>query len=260
MRAIRRYSRVRLGCRGRTTRTLGVVDHAGIPSSPAMQVGDYTARPKAHPSVLKSAGRRCRRRVCADISRRRAAANERGDGAAPFRAPGWTYELKFDGWRCLALVVAGEVRLFSRNGKDLLNRFPELDAIGHDVRGDVLLDGEIIAGDGILASFKTMLSRESVRTFVAFDVLAFDGRPIIGEPIEKRRRVLQDVARDGGQLVLSRPFEDGAALYAEAIARAYEGIVAKRAGSIYRPGERTRDWLKVKSADETMTVRERFER
>jgi bifunctional non-homologous end joining protein LigD len=183
-----------------------------------------------------------------------------GDGPAPFRATGWTYELKFDGWRCLALIVAGEVRLYSRNGKDITKRFPEFDAIAHDVTGDALLDGEIIGGDGTLASFRTLLSREALRTFVAFDALAIDGKPITSKPLEYRRRVLHDVARDGGQLVLSRSFDDGAALYAEGIARGYEGVIAKRAGSIYRPGERTRDWLKIKSTDATTIVRKRFDR
>jgi bifunctional non-homologous end joining protein LigD len=181
-------------------------------------------------------------------------------GPAPFRLSGWSYEIKFDGWRALALIVKGRVRLVSRNGKELLPRYPELAAIAETVQGDALLDGEIIAGDGTLASFNQLLSRSAVRTFVAFDILASAGAAVIDHPIESRRRLLAAVARESNRIVLSRPFDDGAALYAEAVARGYEGVVGKHAGSLYHPGQRSREWVKVKSEDANAVIQQRFER
>jgi bifunctional non-homologous end joining protein LigD len=172
-------------------------------------------------------------------------------GPAPFRISGWSYEIKFDGWRALALIVKGRVRLVSRNGKELLPWFPELPTTAETVQGDALLDGEIMAGDGTLASFGKPLSRSAVRTFVAFDILASAGAAVIDHPIESRRRLLDAVARESDRIVLSRPFDDGAALYAEAVARGYEGVVGKHAGSQYHPGQRSREWVKSRARTRT---------
>lgn len=122
-----------------------------------------------------------------------------------------------------------------------------------------MLDGEIIAGDGTLTSFNQMLSRSAVRTFVAFDVLAHERRAVIQEPIERRRRVL---ARSCVTAIASycrvpsmterRSMQKGS--------RPYEGVVTKRAYSVYRSGQRSRDWVKVKSEGATVIIRERFDR
>lgn len=180
------------------------------------------------------------------------------DGPAPFNAPGWSYEIKFDGWRALALIEQGRrFALVSRNGNDLTARFPEFRTFRSCVRGDVLLDGEIIAGQGTMDDFRRLLARDADRFFVAFDVLAADGRSLIHEPIERRRIELRRISNHL-RLLYGRAFDDGPALFAEAQARGFEGIVAKRTGSLYRPGERSRDWIKVKSAEATAIVRERF--
>jgi bifunctional non-homologous end joining protein LigD len=181
-------------------------------------------------------------------------------GPPPFGRPGWTYEIKWDGWRAIATVNKVGLQLVSRTGRDLTERFPEFRTFPSLVRGELVLDGEIIAGMGTMADFPNVMSRDALRFFVAFDVLAIDGRVIIDEPLERRRAHLSERISNHLRLIYSRSYDDGAALFERVTGLGYEGVVAKRLGSIYRPGERSRDWLKVKSAEAAATIRERFDR
>jgi bifunctional non-homologous end joining protein LigD len=103
------------------------------------------------------------------------------------------------------------VRLVSRNGYDLIGWFPTLSALAKAVRADALLDGEIIAGDGTMTSFKTLRSREAVHSFVAFDVLAADGHSLIDQPLEERGEVLRDIVVEGERIAISRGFSAASA-------------------------------------------------
>lgn len=176
--------------------------------------------------------------------------------------PGWAYELKWDGFRGLATLRASAcLSLRSRNGTEMLAWFPELARLGAFVRGDALLDGEVVVLDEHgRPDFGALRKPGATRTYVAFDVLEHDGRSLLGVPLRDRQRLLRDIVRPALPLVLvSQTFDDGPALFAQAQAHGLEGVVAKRRESVYRPGERSRDWVKVKTRAGRATMARRQE-
>ncbi len=164
-------------------------------------------------------------------------------------AGSWLYEVKFDGYRVLAYVRGGQCTLRSRNDNDLTARFAVVaGALPAAVDGDVVIDGEVCAlDDRGRPSFSAMQEGGSRLVYYAFDCLEAHGEPLVGEPIEERRARLTKVVTPGPIVRVSEAFDDGAALLAAAAAQGLEGIMAKRAGSAYAQGRRTRDWLKLKT-------------
>jgi bifunctional non-homologous end joining protein LigD len=166
----------------------------------------------------------------------------------------WLYEVKWDGYRALASVVGGEVTLTSRRGNDLTVRFADVArALERSVRTpDCVLDGEVCAldEDG-RSSFSVMQQGSGPLVFYAFDVLEVDGEPVLDLPLVERRERLRALLDPRGTTVrLSESFDDGGALYEAAKEQGLEGVLAKKKGSRYQPGRRTRDWLKVKTHQE----------
>ncbi|MGZ8694393.1 MAG: DNA ligase D [Gaiellaceae bacterium] len=167
---------------------------------------------------------------------------------------GWLYEVKWDGYRALARLAAGEgVTLTSRRGNDLTSRFPSVaSALPRAVRSpDCVLDGEVCALDEQgRASFSAMQQGKAGTPIVlyVFDVLEIEGEPVIDLPLTERRERLDALLdRRNRTIRLSETFDDGEALYHAAEEQELEGIVAKRAESRYLPGKRNRDWLKIKT-------------
>ncbi len=165
------------------------------------------------------------------------------------KGEGWQYEVKFDGYRALAYVREGACVLRSRNDKDLTGRFPAVaGAIGRAVAHDAVLDGEVCALDGNgRPSFSAMQQDSGQLVYFAFDCLEDDGVPLVTAPLEERRARLERVLRRGAQVRLSEGFEDGPGLLAAVTEQRLEGVIAKRLGTPYAQGRRTRDWLKVKT-------------
>jgi len=167
---------------------------------------------------------------------------------------GWLYEVKWDGYRVLAYVVGGEVRLTSRRGNDLTSRFSEVArAISRATKSpDCVLDGEVcVLDEDGRSSFSVMQQGSGPLVYYVFDVLEVDGEPVLDAPLgERRKRLAKLLDRRGDTIRLSEAFGDGEALYSAAKAQGLEGIVAKRVESRYQPGRRTRDWLKIKTHQE----------
>jgi DNA ligase-1 len=181
-------------------------------------------------------------------------------------------EDKFDGIRAQAHVQDGRVALYSRTMDEITHRFPELVASLKDLPGDAIIDGEIVPvrGDQILpfADLQKRLGRKTVSeellaatpvAFVAYDLLYGDGRVLIDDALEERRRILERLVTQSGTLRLSdaRLMRDVAALDAEfdaARARGNEGLMIKDPRSSYKPGRRGREWLKLKRAIATLDV------
>jgi bifunctional non-homologous end joining protein LigD len=170
--------------------------------------------------------------------------------------PDWTFEVKWDGYRALGYVRAGEARLLSRNGNDLTARFPAVArALAQAARSpECVVDGEVCAldEDG-RPSFSAMQQGKPDTPIVyeVFDVLEVDGEPVVDLPLSERRERLEQLVDLRDRTVqLSGVFDDGEALYAAAVERRLEGVMAKRAGSRYAEGRRTRDWLKIKTHGE----------
>jgi bifunctional non-homologous end joining protein LigD len=164
---------------------------------------------------------------------------------------GWTFEVKFDGYRAVAYIRAGECTLVSRNGNDLTGRFPDVaKALVKAVKTpNAVVDGEVTRVDESgRASFSELQQGSGALVYYAFDLLELDGRPWIDEPLEERKERLRALLDARVKTVAySESFDDGDALYRAAQERGLEGIVAKRAGSAYKPGRRSKDWLKLKT-------------
>jgi bifunctional non-homologous end joining protein LigD len=176
--------------------------------------------------------------------------------------PGWVYEVKWDGMRAVVDIDDGHVRLQTANGKDATASFPELAGLGATlgVRSAVL-DGEIVAlDDAGRPSFGRLQQRMHVTdrraaaerattvpcVLLLFDLLALDGRSLVDLPWTERRRLLDELVETGPHWQVPAVHDDGQALLDAATANDLEGIIAKRTDSRYRPGSRTREWVKVK--------------
>ena len=181
--------------------------------------------------------------------------------AAAFDDPEWGFEPKWDGIRAIALCD-DETRLISRNEHDITVAYPELHAL-HDrvVALEAMLDGEIVAFADGAPTFQRLQQRMHLRderqiqtmarqipvVYIVFDLLYLDGRDLTGRPLEERHRILEETVVPTDRIQVSPMTEgDGVALYQASAEHGLEGIMAKRLASRYRPGARSRDWLKVK--------------
>jgi bifunctional non-homologous end joining protein LigD len=178
--------------------------------------------------------------------------------------PGWSFEPKLDGYRVIALLTQGKVRLQSRRGLDLTACFPEVAAeLCAQPGGQMILDGEIVAltADG-RPSFNALQNRAQLKSaaeiaaaqretpvvFLCFDLLHFAGANLRSATYTERRRYLTQCLVPAPHLQLVHVAEDARELYDASLKLGFEGIVAKRLDSRYEPGKRSRAWLKLKSA------------
>jgi bifunctional non-homologous end joining protein LigD len=161
----------------------------------------------------------------------------------------WAYEVKWDGYRLLAFVRDGTVRLQSSNLIDVTAKYPELGGLAASVHADrAVLDGEIVAiGEDGRPSFGLLQRHEVPVRYVVFDVLQVDGQDTTGLPYEQRRELLSKLLEPGPFWRMAEAdIGDGQALYDATAALGLEGIIAKRLGSTYQPGRRSAAWRKIK--------------
>jgi len=167
--------------------------------------------------------------------------------------PGWRFELKNDGIRCLAWANGGAVSLWSRHGRDITRAFPEVAAAVLALGRGVLLDGEMVVAGAAGSDFEAVMARlhggrrHLPATLVAFDLLVLDGADLCGLPLDERQRRLAELSLQPPALVINPSFQDGQALWTACRASGLEGIVCKRGDSLYHPGRRSPDWLKLKN-------------
>jgi hypothetical protein len=178
------------------------------------------------------------------------------DRGIPRSLAGWVVEPKFDGWRVRVLVDAPGVRVMTRGGMDITERVPELRPLRiHPV--SMVLDGELVADGGRSQDFYALTPRLRKRrdpaspglAFVAFDLLWLDGKSLCDWPAYQRRVLLEAVELPAAACVTARwPGSEAARLIEACDELGVEGIVLKRGDSLYRPGQRSADWRKVKVA------------
>jgi DNA ligase-1 len=181
-------------------------------------------------------------------------------------------EDKFDGIRAQAHTKDGRVAIYSRTMDEITHRFPELISPLNELGVDAVIDGEIVParGERILAfaELQKRLGRKTIGEdllnavpviLVAYDLLYAGGRVLTDEPLEERRRILERIVPGDGTVRLSsaKRFLEVAALDEEfdnARARGNEGLMIKSPASLYKPGRRGREWLKLKRAIATLDV------
>lgn len=180
----------------------------------------------------------------------------------PFDGPEWLFEIKWDGYRAIAFIENGRVRLVSRNQNDLTPRYPELKDLPQFIKGkSVILDGEVVALDEKgRASFSLMQQRTGFRPggrraaakadvpvlYYAFDLLYLDGYDWRRVTLEERKGKLASVLITGDTVRYSDHYEtQGKVLFEMARQKGLEGILAKKRASFYEE-RRSREWLKIK--------------
>ena len=180
----------------------------------------------------------------------------------PFDSPDFLYEIKWDGYRCLAFLD-GATRLQSRNLNSLSLLFPELSNLHHRVSAaGALIDGEIVALRNGLPSFQELQKRAQLRktdqikamvqtipvVYIVFDLLFLKGQPIYQEPLTKRRLLLEEIVTTSDELILaSQTIQHGQAYFKAVSQLGLEGVIAKQRDSAYFPGKRVKSWLKFKN-------------
>jgi bifunctional non-homologous end joining protein LigD len=162
----------------------------------------------------------------------------------------WSFELKYDGFRALAGLSKGKVALWSRNRLDLAPRFPSIArALGELTVGEAVLDGEVAALDSKgVPRFGLLQEGNRPLIYFAFDLLWLAGEDLRGLPLEGRREKLKGVL-EGAPPELQVSIEitsDPARWMAQAARKGFEGLLAKRRGSIYE-NRRSGAWLKLKA-------------
>lgn len=188
----------------------------------------------------------------------------------PFNDDSWIYELKLDGCRCIGYFDQNSTCLRNKRNMELLPRFPELKDLHRNVSERTVLDGELVVlRDGVPDFFelqrRTLLTerfkielaaKKHPASFVAYDCLYKDRHSIMDRSLIERKKVLQSSVCENGLIAISRYIPtDGIGLFHAADEKELEGVVAKRAASLYYPGRRTKDWIKFKRmADEEFVV------
>lgn len=174
-------------------------------------------------------------------------------GDRPPTGADWIHEIKWDGYRLLATVRDGAVRLWSRNGLEWTDKVPEIrDAVAALGLESAALDGELIAGKGTKQDFNLLqatLSGESQASlaYVLFDLLHINGVDITRAPLLARKALLEEVLATGApHLAFSSHGQgDGDQSFETAGTQHFEGIISKRADRAYHAG-RSEDWRKTK--------------
>lgn len=178
---------------------------------------------------------------------------------APFSSPEYLFEVKWDGLRCVLFRDPdGTVRLLDRGLGDLTADVPEVVAAARRVPPGSVIDGELVATDPdgrpdyprlrqrLAAGAR--LKDEIPTAYLAFDALYLEGRPLMRQPVMRRRARLARSVEAGGYIFVPQHIEeDGVELFEACLERGLEGVVAKHRQSPYVPGQRSPFWLKVKA-------------
>jgi bifunctional non-homologous end joining protein LigD len=176
---------------------------------------------------------------------------------ASFPPPGnWIYEIKFDGWRALALKGGNQTRLLSRNEKDLGAKFPEImESVAALNAQDAIVDGEIVALDAKGRSSFQLLQAYDIDQkrppifFYAFDLIQLNGKMLNSLPLRERKGLLEKLlnGKAAGVIRYSAALGNDAKPILEKIKRlGLEGLIGKKADSVYEIGRRSGSWIKLK--------------
>jgi DNA ligase-1 len=181
-------------------------------------------------------------------------------------------EDKFDGIRAQAHIKDGRVAIYSRTMDEITHRFPELISPLNNLGFEAVIDGEVVPAQGnrILpfSELQKRLGRKTIGAemlreipviLVAYDLLYANGRVLTDESLEERRKLLEEMVPPEGtvRVSLAKRFQAVAALdkeFEDARARGNEGLMIKSPASLYKPGRRGREWLKLKRAIATLDV------
>ena len=171
----------------------------------------------------------------------------------PFDEKGWIYEIKWDGYRAVAILNEGKSTLTSRNNL-VFEQFEPINELLESWSLNVVLDGEIVAlNDQGTADFGALQNWRNKKhahlIYYVFDILWYNGKDLTSLPLSSRREILDAVLPTNNDLIkASQTFEvSGIEFFEAARQMKLEGIIAKRADSLYTADARSREWLKIKA-------------
>lgn len=170
----------------------------------------------------------------------------------PFSKKDWIFEIKWDGYRAIAEVNKGKVKLYSRNGNSFLSNYPEVVDSLSKLKLDAVFDGEIVVLDEEgKPDFQKLQHYEQFRNFpllyYVFDLLELDGKKLYNLPLIERKKLLEQTLKKNDVVKYSDHIEESGEDFFEMIQQKnLEGIMAKKKSSEYYPGKRSADWLKIK--------------
>ena len=171
----------------------------------------------------------------------------------PFDSDEWIFEIKWDGYRAVAEKNKNEVRVYSRNGLSFLGLYPAVANALLQIQGDVVFDGEIVVlnekGKPDFQKLQQYDHNPSLTIqYYVFDCLAYQGKSMMNTPLSERKRIAQKIIGDNRVIKYSdHVHRDGVEFFRKVTEMDLEGMIAKRSASLYVPGKRTSDWLKIKN-------------
>ena len=177
----------------------------------------------------------------------------------PFDSPDWIFETKWDGLRLVVEKKGTRVTAYSRNGVVMNEHYPSVIKALSKIKHDFVIDGELVALDARgISRFQLLQNARKNRTpvtYFVFDVMELDGRDLRGEGLLERKTTLKKLLPKSTVLQYSAHTEDfGTKRFKEAKKRGQEGIIGKRAHSVYSSGKRTTDWVKIKTSQRQEAV------
>jgi bifunctional non-homologous end joining protein LigD len=170
----------------------------------------------------------------------------------PRNESGWLYEVKWDGYRAVAFLNKKNTHLISRNNKSFDKKFYSLLAALRQWNVDAVVDGEVVVlNENGVSSFSNLQNWKSeadgTLIYYVFDLLWYKGNDLTKLPLSERRELLSSILPDNDKIRLSETFQSSFEEFLYAASQlGLEGIIAKKADSLYYPGERSKEWLKIK--------------
>lgn len=170
----------------------------------------------------------------------------------------YLYEPKLDGIRAICYVTSKGIKLFTRNGIDITNQFPEFTFIKNIKASSCVLDGEIVAYQKKGKPDFNLLQNRAISgvqaTFVVFDILEKNRKSLVHLSLIERKKILESTLTDGNGLELIAHTSDGKALWKFAKKQHMEGVIAKQVDQPYYAGRRVHHWIKIKFTKELECV------
>jgi bifunctional non-homologous end joining protein LigD len=168
----------------------------------------------------------------------------------PFNDKNWVYEVKWDGYRIVASIERGRVRLTTRNNQDYTHKYAEVAKALSRIDVSIVLDGEVVVIDeegkpdfGALQRYNPSMAL----TYFVFDILWIGGYSLVNLPLSERREILEAVLPADMIFRLSEQFPNGVKLFERMKNVGMEGIIAKRKDSIYTMGRKGDTWYKLQT-------------
>ena len=172
----------------------------------------------------------------------------------PFSDPAWLFEIKWDGYRAIAELGSGTPKLYSRNGISFVEKYAPVTASLKKMHQKLVLDGEIVVMDEHdRPSFQKLqdYSRDGASPifYYVFDLLYYRGKSIMNRPLSERKELLRKVLKEDDVIrYCDHVAESGEDFFKVAVEKDLEGIMAKKADSVYKTGRRSEDWLKIRNS------------